>query len=284
MGLTQPTPELRLGFAGTSAAIRCEDPGLFASLQGIFRHCPAAAEPAVTYSITCPRPGIWLTERTGQVIRQDMQTLDVLEGLMHDLVAQFITHTRGQPVFHAAGVESGGKAVLLVAESGAGKSSLAGWLVSQGLRYLTDEILAWDEASSTVCGLLRPLVLKRGAASLWQGWLAAAGTLEQAKPFGNGTLWLDPELIHPDAVCPSAAPGLLLFSRFSPGAPFQAERLTQAKAVFSLMQHLVNGPNLPGEGFESAASLAVACPAWRLEYGAFSAKMLNWLVSELNCH
>lgn len=282
MGLILPAPQLQVGFAGTAVSIYCEDAGLSATLQGVFRHCNAAAEPAVTYSITCPRPNLWLTERAGQVIRQDMQTLDVLEGLMHDLVAQFITHTRGQPVFHAAGVESGGKAILLVAESGAGKSSLAGWLVAQGLRYLTDEILAWDEASTAVCGLPRPLVLKRGSAPLWQGWLAAAGTLEQAKPFGNGTLWLDPELLHPDAVCPSAAPGLLIFSRFSPGASFQAERLTQAKAVFSLMQHLVNSPNLPGEGFESAASLAVACPAWRVEYGTFSTEMLNWLVCELN--
>ena len=82
-----------------------------------------------------------------------MQTLDVLEGLMHDLVAQLITHTRGQAVFHAAGVGRNGRVALLVADSGAGKSSLAGWLVSQGFNYLSDEILAWDAATGQVSGL-----------------------------------------------------------------------------------------------------------------------------------
>jgi hypothetical protein len=213
-----------------------------------------------------------------------MQTLDVLEGLMHDLVAQLIIHTRGQAVFHAAGVEQNGWAALLVADSGAGKSSLAGCLVSQGFNYLSDEILAWDPATGLVSGLARPLVFKRGAQALWQGWLATAGALERAAPFGNGTLWLDPELIHPAAICRQASPGLLLFPRYTPGADLQATRLSQAEAVFGLMQHLVNGPNLVGEGFETAASLAKACPAYRLEYGEFSDNLAGWVRSELTCY
>jgi len=282
MGLTPTETELRVTFADAAVAIHCEDAELAASLHRVFRHCDGPAEPAVIYRISRPKPNLWLTERSGQVIRQDIQTLDVLEGLMHDLVAQLITHTRRSVVLHAAGVEQNGRTALLVADSGAGKSSLAGWLVAQGWNYLSDEILAWDTGTGQVSGLARPLVLKRGATALWQGWLSAAGTLEQAAPFGNDTLWLDPELIHPGAICQSAALGWLLFPRYSPGAAFQASRLSQAQAVFGLMQHLVNGPNLPGEGFESAARLATACPAFQVEYGEFSEDLAGWFRSELN--
>ena len=182
MGLTITDPSIRVAFADTAIEIRCEDAELAVTLRQVFRHCDGLAEPRVIYHITHPQPNLWLTERSGQVIRQDMQTLDVLEGLMHDLVAQLITHTRQQAVFHAAGVEQNSRAALLVADSGAGKSSLTGWLITQGFNYLSDEILAWDTATGQVSGLARPLVLKRGATALWQGWLTAAGTLNQAAP------------------------------------------------------------------------------------------------------
>jgi hypothetical protein len=284
MGVNPDEEGFRVVFADTAVEIFCEDIELAASLQQVFRYCNGLAEPAVKYTITRPQPNLWLTKRDGQVIRQDMQTLDVLEGLMHDLVAQLITHTRSQAVFHAAGVEQNGRAALLVADSGAGKSSLAGWLITQGFNYLSDEILAWNTEIGLVSGLARPLVLKRGATALWQGWLSAAGMLEQAAPFGNGTLWLDPELIHSAAVCHQAAPGLLLFPRFNRNSDFQFTRLSQAEAVFGLMQHLVNGPSLAGEGFEIAVNLATACPAYRLEYGEFSDNLAGWVRSELNCH
>ena len=282
MGLTTTDPSIRVAFADTAIEIHCEDAELAVTLRQFFCHCDGLTDPRVIYRITRPQPNLWLTERSGQVIRQDMQNLDVLEGLMHDLVAQLITHTRGQAVFHAAGVEKNGRTALLVADSGAGKSSLTGWLVSQGFNYLSDEILAWDAATGQVSGLARPLVLKRGATALWQGWLSAAGRLERAAPFGNGTLWLDPDLIHPAAITRQAAPGLLLFPRFNRDSDFQCTRLSQAEAVFNLMQHLVNGPNLAGEGFETAASMAKACPAYRLEYGEFSDNLAGWIRSELN--
>lgn len=281
MGLIPPEAEIRVAFASTALAIRCEDPELAARLRQVFRHCLSTAEPTLTYQIHQPEPNLWLTEREGQVIRQDIQTLDLLEGLMHDLVAQLITHTSGQAVYHAAGVEQNGRAALLVAESGAGKSSLTGWLVCQGWNYLGDEILAWDEQQRLVHGLPRPLVLKRGATRLWQAWLPA-GSLAQAKPFGNGTLWLDPEWIRAGAVRQAAQAGWLLFPQYRRGAAFQARRLSQAEAAFGLMQHLVNGPNLVGEGFEIIARLAQICPAYRLEYGEFSDKLAGWLRSELN--
>ena len=70
-------------------------------------------------------------------------------------------------------------------------------------------------------------------------------------------------MIHPAAITRQAAPGLLLFPRFNRDSVFQFTRLSQAEAVFGLMQHLVNGPNLAGEGFEIAVSLATACPAFQ---------------------
>ena len=275
---------LRVAFADTAAEIDCRDAELSARLKQIFRHCQTNNQPEVVYVINRPQPRQWETRRNGELIRQDLQEIDVLEGLMHDLVAQLITHTRGQAVFHAAGVARGGRAALLVAESGSGKSTLTGWLVSRGLNYLSDEIIAWDAESRSVSGLARPLLLKRGATALWQGWLAAAGTLEQAQPFGNATLWLDPELIHPGSICRQATPAVLIFPHYLPGANFQAAPLSPARAVFMLLQHLVNGPNLPGDGLETASRLGQSLPAWEVVYGSFSDSLGDWVEKELKLH
>lgn len=281
MDLAPEKIPLRVGFAETAAEILCRDAELNARLQQAFQHCPTDNPPDTVYVIDHPQPRLWETRRNGELIRQDMQEIDVLEGLMHDLVAQLITHTRRQAVFHAAGVAQDGRAALLIAESGSGKSTLTGWLVSRGLDYLTDEIIAWNTESRAVSGLPRPLLLKRGSTALWQDWLAAAGTLEQARPFGNGTLWLDPDLIRPGSVCRRAAPALLIFPRFQPGANFQAVPLSPARAVFRLLQHLVNGPNLPGDGLETASRLGQSLPAWEVVYGSFSGLLREWVEREL---
>lgn len=281
MALAPEEIPLRVGFADTAAEILCRDAKLNARLQQAFQHCPTDNPPDIGYVIDHSQPLLWETRRNGELIRQDLQEIDVLEGLMHDLVAQLITHTRRQAVFHAAGVAQNGRSALLVAESGSGKSTLTGWLVSCGLNYLTDEIIAWDAESRAVSGLARPLLLKRGATALWQGWLTAAGTLQQARPFGNATLWLDPELIRPGSICHQATPAVLIFPHYQPGANFQATPLSPAWAVFMLLQHLVNGPNLPGDGLELVRRLGQSLPAWEVAYGSFSDSLGEWVEREL---
>jgi hypothetical protein len=57
----------------------------------------------------------------------------------------------GREVFHAGAVALGGRAFALVGASGAGKSSLVAHLLLGGARFLTDDVLAIDDAP----GMLR---------------------------------------------------------------------------------------------------------------------------------
>ncbi|MFD2239261.1 serine kinase [Aureimonas populi] len=56
-------------------------------------------------------------------------------------VLALLLHRRGRLVLHASAVEIEGRAVVLMGDKGAGKSTLAGALVSAGHRLLTDDVL-----------------------------------------------------------------------------------------------------------------------------------------------
>jgi hypothetical protein len=54
----------------------------------------------------------------------------------------------GREIFHASAVAADGRAIALVGVSGAGKSSLAAHLVLGGAEFLTDDVLAVDNADA----------------------------------------------------------------------------------------------------------------------------------------
>jgi hypothetical protein len=68
--------------------------------------------------------------------------------------------------FHAGAVERDGNVVVVLGQSGHGKSTLTAALVQAGWRYVTDELVAVDAATFDVAPYARPLDLN--ASSLGQ--------------------------------------------------------------------------------------------------------------------
>lgn len=69
-------------------------------------------------------------------------------------------HAHHYLVIHAAVVEKNGKAALLPAPPGSGKSTLCAGLVSRGWRLLSDELGLYDTKTGLVYGMSRPMNLK----------------------------------------------------------------------------------------------------------------------------
>ena len=69
-------------------------------------------------------------------------------------------HAHGFLVIHAAVIERGGRAMVLPAPPGSGKSTLCAGLVSRGWRLLSDELCLLDPRSGLVHALARPVNLK----------------------------------------------------------------------------------------------------------------------------
>lgn len=69
-------------------------------------------------------------------------------------------HSHQYLVIHAAVIEKNGKAVVLPAPPGSGKSTLCAGLVMKGWRLLSDELALYELQTGLIYGMARPISLK----------------------------------------------------------------------------------------------------------------------------
>jgi hypothetical protein len=257
---------LSISFGGNSVTITCEDPLYYALLWQHFRHCLGNVGPAVaSYRLAVDRGRQLRLERDAQPVYCAERSLLVILYLMQELTSILAAHCRQQLVFHAAGVARGGSGLMLCGGTASGKSTLAAWLTSLGCDFVTDELVGISPAGDRMTGLPRPLHLKSGSLFVVPGWLA-----EQEHPgltaLDGGNVLLDAEALGGGKVIPSAAPRVVIFPQYAPGAAFAVEPLTAAGTAFRLMHGLVNADNLAGRGFGHAILLARTLKAYSMAY------------------
>jgi hypothetical protein len=80
--------------------------------------------------------------------------------LLSHIVGTLAMHLRGLLFVHAGVAEFDGQAVILVGESGAGKTSTVAALVCRGGNYLSDEVAVLDPASGLVIPFGLPMAVK----------------------------------------------------------------------------------------------------------------------------
>jgi hypothetical protein len=161
----------------------------------------------------------------------------------------------------------GSNFVLLPGETGCGKTHLALWYRAHGFELMTDEIVttAKDPEHALLCGALRrPAVLK--APTDPNTLLRPGETPIAQQPSSCGLLL---KLPTPTSDPPETfGRGLLVFSRFTAGAPLTLSALSAGEACLRLMQNCLNARNLSGGGLPFASVLARNAQAIALEYGA----------------
>ena len=84
----------------------------------------------------------------------------------------FFTHTRyDENVFaaHGAALEWKGKAYLFLAATTSGKTTLAAYLVSRGLGYITDDCILIERESRRVIPYCMPMHLRQGGLEILRG-------------------------------------------------------------------------------------------------------------------
>lgn len=275
--------ELFLKFGDIVISIRCNAPQLQEALHRCFQSCLAFSKgeenPAATYFLNTLSEGKLALQRGDELLYRGGSPALALERLMHEGTMTLAAQCRERLVFHAAGLAYGDEGLIFCGSSGSGKSTLAAQLITAGFDYLSDELVAIRFDAGEMSGFTRPLVLKAGSAFVWQEGLAEIAQ-ENLLQFTNGTTLLDPELLRLHAVRVSASPRLLLFSRYQVGQPFTAQPLSKAKAVFELMQGLLNAKNLPQGGLVAITQLARQVPVYRLTYNHFS-QVVAWLEQQL---
>lgn len=258
-------------FGGNAVRFAAEDPALLAPLEVHLRGCAASESlPLVSeFHLTAvSRTSVQVVEN-GSVLFPALERETAWQVLLQEGLARLNAACRLGPVFHAGAVRDARGGVILCGGSGCGKSTLTAYLLTRGFRYLSDEVILWESAQGQIRGFARSLVLKPGAAFLWQGH--AQGRAKRL-PFADGSAWLEPRTFSAQAICRQTRPRLLLFPQYRTDAPpLRVRPLSPAESLFRLLQNLVNARNLPALGMQAAAELARQVPACAIEYASLEA-------------
>jgi hypothetical protein len=218
-------------------------------------------------------------ERRGDVFHLEGQgphaPAQVQVEMLEEILAQVLVYRLAERnadhlLLHAAALEFEGRAFLLAAPAGCGKTTLTGWLTTQGFGFLTDELAAVDDAAG-VSGFGRPLNVKAVGPELWSRFPWLARDRDSAR--GGAYLTLIP---RPSFQGPPLTVSALVFPRYEAGAGVNAEALRVGQCISDLMICLLNARNLPGHGLPRVSALARRVPAFALRYGNLAEASL-WL-------
>jgi len=182
--------------------------------------------------------------------------------LLASNVPGIVLGLRNVPVLHASAVEIGGAGVAFVGGLGAGKTTLAALMCSEGAALITDDAARLETRDDLVA-------VHRGTGEL--RLRAPAAVL--AERVGGATRTTVDERIAVAArpiETPTAPLGAVVFPRWSPGAPGPVIRpMRKREALEALIRYpLVTGWRTPEPArvhFEASAALASRVPAFAAE-------------------
>lgn len=208
--------------------------------------------------------------RGTELLRSSHDPSQLLDDLVWSTVRVVVAASSERLMLHTAVVERDGSAVALVGPSGVGKSTLAAALVDRGFGYLTDEIAAID-ADLVIQGFAKPLRIVRGAWELL-GHLDPRGDEQLARYFERQWQLLPASL---GSVVRSSRLGLVVFSRFAPGAGVSSSRLSPGTALGEAAKSIFTprGQLVPATRLRDLAGVLRSVPCYLLEYGSVAEAM-----------
>jgi len=265
-----------LDFGAAQARILADAPGFEEAFRAVYGGFEAN-EPAGFFDVTVRlrrarglrrvvRPQVELVadgESTFAPFPADTH-LPLLEWGMNFLFAQRLgCHL----LLHAGVVEDGGRAVILPAMPGSGKSTLTAALATRGFRLLSDEfgVVRFDDGQ--LLPLLRPLALKNESIEVIAKFAPQARIGPRFPRTRKGTV----AHMAPDEQAIArrhepARPALIVFPRYDPGVECVVEPEKRSRAFTRLSVNSFNYEMLGPAAFDAVARLVESCAVYRLAY------------------
>jgi HprK-related kinase A len=169
---------------------------------------------------------------------------------------------------HAAVVERGGRAIILPAPPGSGKSTLCAALVARGFRLLSDELALIDIDRGTLIPLPRPISLKTESIDLiTRFWPDASMSAVVPDTVKGSVVHVRPPRESVKASATSALPGWIVLPCYRSGHPLEMQRLSKAEALMQLADSAFNYSVHGRRGFDALCALVSASDCHRFTYG-----------------
>lgn len=193
------------------------------------------------------------------------QALPLLEWAMNWCLG---SHVNEYLLIHAAVVERGGRALVLPAPPGSGKSTLCAALVHRGWRLLSDETAVVSLDGTAVWPLCRPVSLKNRSIDVIRTFAPEAtfGPPSHGTPKGT-VIHLRPPAADVARMHEPARPAWLVYPRWREGARAELSERPRADALVDLCGHSFNYGRLGRAGFEALAAFIDACRCHDFVYG-----------------
>jgi HprK-related kinase A len=171
-------------------------------------------------------------------------------------------------LLHAGVVERGGRAVLLPAQPGSGKSTLTAALTCRGFRLLSDEFGVVDLNDAQLRPLVRPIALKNESIEVIRAFAPNLAIGPSFPKTRKGTVaHLAPDRRSIDERDVPAQPALIVFPKFTAGEPVTLEPVPQPRAFAKLAGNAFNYEVLGPDAFDAVRRLITASRCYKLRFG-----------------
>lgn len=192
------------------------------------------------------------------------QALAMLEWGINWCIA---AHAHQYLLIHAAVLERGGRALLMPAPPGSGKSTLCAALAHRGWRLLSDELGLLDMTTGLVHGMARPINLKNASIPLIRAFAPEAVFSASMPNTSKGTVALvraPQDAI--DARLTPARPAWVVLPAWRADAPARLVPVERARAFMDLAEQSFNYDVHGLAGFQALGRMVDACACHRFEY------------------
>jgi hypothetical protein len=178
-------------------------------------------------------------------------------------------HCHQYLIVHAAVLERDGKALLLPAPPGSGKSTLCAGLAHRGWRLLSDELALILPGSGRVVPLPRPISLKNRSIDVLRRFAPEAVFSPTVEDTIKGAV---AHMRAPSSALAraeeTAAPGWIVLPKYADGADLKLQPLTRARGMMALIENAFNFDLHGRRGFDALGRFTDTCRCYSLEYGS----------------
>lgn len=176
-------------------------------------------------------------------------------------------HCHQYLVLHAAVLERSGRAVVMPAPPGSGKSTLCAALALRGWRLLSDELGLIEPASGRLQPLPRPVGLKNASIDVIRGFSADAMLGPPVHETTKGTVaHMKPPTASVRAAQLPAMPCWVVFPRYEANAPARMTPIPRAQAFMRLVDNTFNFDVHGRRGFETLARVVDESACYEFSY------------------
>jgi hypothetical protein len=188
--------------------------------------------------------------------------------LMGEVLFHLIRENSKGLAIHAGLVSDDQSTTLIPGASGSGKSSVTTWMLCNGRRYHTDELVSIDLETQHVRPFTRPLNIKtRGVETIRQ--LIDLDSIEDKIRVSAGVTMIPHRLVNPDFRNESPKISHVIFPKYIADSKPEVVKLSGAEAGLELMRSNVIARNLPSHGFSDIIKLVRNIPAYKVHYQHF---------------